>query len=108
MARNRETYEEPEETAAPELTCWLCERAMGAAIEWHHPIPKSRGGRAKVPVHPICHQTIHQHFTTSELGRLPPEPAPIRERDAVARFLEWVANKPADFHAPTKGEGKRR
>jgi hypothetical protein len=90
------------------ITCWLCERPMGETVEWHHPVPKSRGGRAKVPVHPICHQTIHLHFTNSELGRLPPDPAPIREREAVAKFLLWVANKPTDFHAPTHGGGKRR
>jgi hypothetical protein len=52
--------------------CALCERPLGRRIEWHHPVPKSRGGREMVPLHPICHRTIH------------------------------ACDKPPDFHAPTR------
>ncbi len=40
--------------------CFLCGRPLGSRIEWHHPVPKSRGGRETVPVHPICHRAIHR------------------------------------------------
>ncbi|TNE39517.1 MAG: hypothetical protein EP321_08845 [Sphingomonadales bacterium] len=50
-------------------TCWLCGRLLGRRVEWHHPVPKGRGGREKVPVHPICHRAIHAHFTNAELAR---------------------------------------
>ena len=56
--------------------CWLCGRPLGRRVEWHHPTPKSRGGRVVAPVHPICHRAIHASFTNAELARLPPEPAP--------------------------------
>lgn len=36
-------------------------------IVWHHPVPKSRGGRAVVAMHPICQQTLIANFTNSEL-----------------------------------------
>ncbi|MGD9810955.1 MAG: HNH endonuclease [Sphingobium sp.] len=88
---------------AEERTCWLCERAMGLRVEWHHPVPKSRGGREIAPVHPICHRMIHAHFTNAELARLPPEPQALRRNDRIARFLEWIADKPPDFHASTRG-----
>lgn len=83
-------------------TCWLCGRALGRAIEWHHPVPKSRGGRDTVPVHPICHRIVHASFDNPALARLPREE--LVAADPIARFLRWVANKDPDFHAPTRSK----
>ncbi|WP_299193432.1 HNH endonuclease [uncultured Erythrobacter sp.] len=85
-----------------EQDCWLCGRPLGARIEWHHPVPKSKKGRETVPVHPICHQTIHANFTNAELARIGLDREAVSARDAVANFLAWIANKPSDFHAPTR------
>lgn len=90
------------ESAESATTCWLCQRPLGRRIEWHHPKPKSRGGRETVPVHPICHRAIHAALTNAELARLPPEPAVLRARPELAAFLAWIAGKPPDFHAPTR------
>lgn len=92
----------PEEHSA----CWLCLRELGRRTEWHHPVPKSRGGRLTVPLHPICHRAIHANFTNVELARQGASAAPLRENPAVARFLAWIADKPPDFHARTAA--KRR
>ena len=67
-------------------SCWLCERPLGRRVQQHHPVPKAKKGRETVPVHPICHRAIHANFTNAQL----------------ARFVEWVADKPPDFHAPTR------
>ena len=85
----------------PEL-CWLCERPIGRRVQWHHTVPKSKQGRDTVPVHPICHKTIHVHFTNAELARIGGERAPLLERPEMAKFLRWIAGKPPDFHAPTR------
>lgn len=82
--------------------CWLCERPLGERIEWHHPVPKSKKGRVTVPVHPICHRTIHANFTNAELARMGDQVEELRNYPALAKFLAWVANKPPDFHAPTR------
>jgi hypothetical protein len=42
---------------------WLCGRAHGRRVERHHPVPKSRGGRATVAVHPICHCALHAIYS---------------------------------------------
>jgi hypothetical protein len=84
--------------------CWLCRRPLGRRVEWHHPRPKSRGGRVKEAVHPICHRAIHANFSNAELARLPLEPAVLAAHPAIARFLKWIAGKPPDFHAPTRGD----
>lgn len=81
-------------------TCWLCARPIGTRVEWHHPVPKSRGGRETVAVHPICHRTIHATFSNAELAKGGRE-ALLAHPD-IARFLGWIAGKPADFHAPTR------
>ncbi len=81
--------------------CWLCVRPLGRRVEWHHPLPKSRGGRETVPLHPICHRTIHATFTNAELARIGADRAALLETETIRRFVRWVSNKPADFHAPT-------
>lgn len=92
------------ERAAAEVSppCALCGRSLGARVEWHHPVPKSEGGTVTVPVHPICHRAIHAAFNNAELGRMGEDMAVLAMHPALARFLAWVAGKPADFHAPTR------
>lgn len=85
-----------------EPTCWLCGRAFETLIQWHHPVPKSKKGRDTVPVHPICHKTIHANFTNAELARIGDDPETVRKNPAIAKFVRWVENKAPDFHAPTR------
>ena len=82
-------------------TCWLCERDLGRRVEWHHPVPKSRGGRETVAVHPICHRTLHATFANAELARKGADAAVLRQDPEIAKFVRWVADKPPDFHART-------
>ncbi|WP_247710383.1 HNH endonuclease [Qipengyuania huizhouensis] len=82
--------------------CWLCVRPLGHRVQWHHPIPKSKKGRGTVPVHPICHKTIHKTFTNAELARFGDDREAISLHDDIARFLQWIADKPPDFHAPVR------
>lgn len=82
--------------------CALCGRPLGARVEWHHVVPKSQGGRDTVPLHPICHRTIHAIVSNAELARLYPRLDALREREDIRRFLAWIADKPPNFHAPTR------
>ncbi len=82
-------------------TCWLCGRPLGRRVEWHHPVPKSRGGRETVPIHPICHRTLHAVFSNADLARFETEGTPLSAHPKIEKFLAWIANKPPDFHAPT-------
>lgn len=86
--------------ASPPITCALCHRPLGTRTEWHHVVPKSEGGRETVPLHPICHRTIHAAADNATLARLGNIDA-VRALPPVARFVRWIAGKPADFHAPT-------
>jgi hypothetical protein len=76
-------------------------RPLGRRVEYHHPVPKSRGGRATVPVHPICHRTLHKTFDNKQLERFGDDAAKLRSAAELERFLAWIAGKPPDFHAPT-------
>ena len=82
--------------------CFLCGRALGRRVEWHHPVPKSRGGRETVPVHPICHRFIHATLSNKELEREFATAEALRGHPEVAKFVGWLANKEPDFHAPTR------
>lgn len=83
-------------------TCWLCNRPLGRRIEYHHPVPKSRGGRETRAMHPICHRTLHVRFSNAELQKIGDDPAALATDLEVGRFLRWIAGKPPDFHAPTR------
>lgn len=85
-----------------QLACWLCDRPFGTLIQWHHPVPRAKKGRIKVPVHAICHQAIHTNFTNAQLGRMGDDLAAIRAHPEIAKFVKWVSTKPPDFHAPTR------
>ncbi len=88
-----------DEAPAEVIPCWLCGRPMGKMIVWHHPVPKSRGGRDTVPMHPICQQTLIANFTNSELQRYGMDVAGLLANPAVRKFVDWVANKDPDFTA---------
>lgn len=82
--------------------CWLCGRPLGVRVQQHHTVPKAKGGRATVPLHPICHKAIHASFTNAQLARIGADRAVLLENAELAGFVAWVANKPPDFHAPTR------
>ena len=87
---------------AEEALCFLCRRPLGTRVQRHHPVPKSRGGRSTVPVHPICHRTIHAALSNKELERGYATAEALRAHPEIARFVDWVKGKDPDFHAPTR------
>jgi len=93
-------HAEEGETPEAAIPCWLCGRPTGETIVWHHPVPKSRGGRDVVPMHPICQQMLTANFTNSELQRHGMNVDGLLADPAVRKFVDWVANKDPDFTAP--------
>lgn len=89
-------------------SCALCGRPLGMRTEWHHVVPRSEGGRETVPLHPICHRALHATLSNRELARRYADPGRLRAHPDLARFVEWVADKPADFHAPTRRSQSKR
>lgn len=106
MARKHSKYDpyedlhREEEQEAPPPPCWLCGRPTGKTLIWHHPVPKSRGGRDVVPMHSICQQTLIANFTNSELQRYGMDVEGLLANPAIRKFVDWVAKKDPDFTAP--------
>jgi len=96
-------YDDPQEEQAttPPPDCWLCGRPTGTTVVWHHPVPKSRGGRDVVPMHPICQQTLVANFTNSELQRHGMDVEGLLANPDIRKFVDWVAKKDPDFTAAT-------
>lgn len=84
------------------MSCFLCGRPLGAKVEYHHPVPRSRGGRHTEPVHPICHRAIHATFTNKELARDFANADALRSHPSMRPFLQFIEGKHPDFHAPTR------
>lgn len=62
-------------------------------------MPKSRGGRDVVPMHPICQQTVTTQFIHSELQRHAMDVDALLADPVVRKFVNWVAKKDPDFNA---------
>ncbi len=92
---------EDEDVPAAVVPCWLCGRPLGETTVLHHPVPKSRGGRDVVPMHPICQQTLITNFTNSELQRYGTDVDLILANPNMRKFVDWVAKKDPDFNATT-------
>lgn len=88
-----------EDAPATIISCWLCNRPTGKTIVWHHPVPKSRGGRDVVPMHSICQQTLITNFTNSELQRHGMDVEGLLVHPNIRKFVDWVAKKDPDFTA---------
>ena len=79
-------------------SCWLCERPLGRRVG---STPRAQGeeGPRDRARHPICHRAIHANFTNAQLARIGADRGALLADEALARFVEWVADKPPDFHA---------
>lgn len=97
--RPDELFPHEDETPTVAVQCWLCGRPTGKTIVWHHPVPKSRGGRDVVPMHSICQQTLIANFTNSDLQRHGMDVEGLLAHPNVRKFVDWVANKAPDFTA---------
>ena len=95
----------------PEM-CALCARPIPphARSSRHHLTPKLKGGAklGTVRLHQICHSAIHARYTEAELARRLCHVESLRAEPEIARFLGWIATRPADFHAPTRMTARRR
>jgi hypothetical protein len=101
---------DPEENAPAIATCPLCGRplAPGPSTDLQHPVPRSRGGRAAVPMHRVCHQKIHSVFTEAELAQTFHEWDRLRSHPAIADFIRWIARKPPAFYDRNRTTNEKR
>ncbi len=92
--------------------CPLCKRPIPshAKQSQHHLIPKLKGGRGgpTVLLHQVCHNEIHATLTEAELARDFDTPEKLRTHPHLAKFVQWLEKKPADFHVRTQKSLRRR
>jgi hypothetical protein len=97
------TAHERESKASGVVICPLCDRPVPPALrDAHHLTPKSKGGVATVLMHRVCHRQIHAFFTETELARHYSDAESLRSHPEMARFIEWVRDKPEDFNPPAR------
>ncbi len=111
--RIRRKLIEANQQAAPArepLSCRLCGRIIESRqLDLHHLVPKSRGGRDTVPLHRICHRQIHALLTEKELERDYPSIEALLSHPGIARFVDWIRDKPPGFSERTaKSQRLRR
>jgi len=109
LMRRIRRVDPPQTVAADPLRCVLCQRLVPAAqLEWHHLVPRLKGGRETAPMHRICHRQIHALFSEVELARHYASPEALLGHPAVQAFVAWVATKPDDFHETVRKHRTRK
>ena len=87
--------------------CPLCDRPIPpqAKQSLHHLVPKLRGGKGgpTVLLHQICHNEIHATLSETDLARSYDSIEALKSHPRLAKFIAWVAKRPADFHSKTPG-----
>ena len=68
----------------------------------HHIIPKSRGGVDTVILHSLCHRQIHALLTENQLARNYSTMEALRGHSEIAKFIEWIRNKPTHIRPATR------
>jgi len=53
-------------------------------------------------MHRACHKQVHALFTETELARHYPSTQALRAHPEMARFIDWIADKPSNFNPPTR------
>lgn len=95
-----------------EVVCKLCDRLIPehAKQSKHHLTPVLKGGKNKetVSLHQICHDTIHAHYSESEIAKRLADIESLRADPIISAFIVWVKTKPDDFYTPTKLSNKKR
>jgi len=109
MARKiRDDFASHEMQVEP-INCPLCERVIpNDQIEDHHLVPKSKGGKVKVPLHRICHSHIHGVFTDAQLAKKFSTITALLEDPATQKFVAWVKTKPPSFEDKAEEPTRRR
>jgi hypothetical protein len=90
--------------------CPLCGRPLpaGEAVDRHHLVPRSHGGREQVRLHKICHQAIHASLSEAELAQDFHTVAALQGHPELARFIAWVKRRPADYQDRPRWSRARR
>jgi hypothetical protein len=105
----------------PEAGCALCGRA-GLPLTAHHLIPRAlhrrkwvrrRFGseepkRRVVDLCRPCHRHIHATLTEAELARSYNTVPDLLAHPEIRRFVDWIATKPAGFHARSRTTRRKR
>ena len=99
----------PGALASEPLRCILCGRAVPPRqLDWHHLVPKLKGGRETAPMHRICHRQVHALFSEVELARHYASAGALLAHPEVRKFVDWISTKPDDFYESVrKHKGKK-
>ena len=89
--------------------CPLCDRCIPPAQrDWHHLVPKSKGGRTTQALHRVCHRQIHALITEAELARRYATVEALLQHPGLKSFVAWVKTKPDDFFVRTRKSAQVR
>ena len=98
--------------AGDDPLCPLCGRPIPPDVpqSLHHLVPRARGGRGGpvVLLHHICHKEIHATLGETDLARDYYTVEALRAHPRLARFIDWVRNRPPGFLSRVPGGRRKR
>ena len=103
QAQRQTAFQETNLKDMDDPICPLCLRSIPANVAQskHHLIPKLKGGKTgeTILLHHVCHKEIHASLTEAELARDYHSIDALRQHPRIAKFINWVKKRPADFNS---------
>ncbi len=109
MGRRKEVTPPDWDNKQEDAICPLCHRPMPEG-SWneHHLVPATFGGREKITLHLVCHDTLHRTFNEREMKRYYNTIGRMMEHDSIQAFVTWIKKKPNDYYSKTKETKDRK
>jgi len=92
----------------PENQCPLCMRKGILRFSKHHLVPRSRGGKSKLPICLDCHRSIHAFFGLKELEETYHTVEAIWAHEGFAKHLRWLGKQDPNRRYKTKRRRERK
>jgi len=94
----------------PAPPCPLCGRPLvpGPAVNEHHLVPRTYGGRETVRMHRICHSKIHSLFSEDELRDRYFTLERLQGHPEIAKFVRWVRKKDPEYVGRNATSARKR
>jgi hypothetical protein len=74
----------------------------------HHLVPKSRGGKEKLPICCDCHRTIHAFFSNKQLEKEYNSVETLMTDERMRKAVKWLSKRNPRFRSRTKTANDKR
>lgn len=86
------------------MLCEIC--STDEAVEKHHVVPKSKGGKETIDCCSDCGGQVHMLFTNEDLGKM--TLTDLMNTNKMRKYIKWKQKHPGNHRHRMSNEVKRK